>query len=120
VSRLWPASRKQVIPAEWVRESTKRRHTAAFGQDYAYLWWVPAFGGFAANGYLGQRIFVVPEQDLVVVITASMGSQFMMTWPESLMSDFILPAVAAWGSLPDNPSAEGRLDDRVSAFGRLP
>ena len=111
---------RQVIPAEWVRESTKKRFAAKFGQDYAYLWWVPAFGGFAANGFRGQRIFVIPEQDLVVVITASINSQAMMTEPEYLVRRFILPAVKSSGSLPENSAGAAQLADRVRVFGQLP
>jgi len=76
---------QQIVPAEWV-EASLRPHvstpfrsppTAAEDLEYGYQWWVGSVdwrgkqvqwsAGFG-NG--GQRLFVVPELDLTVVITA--------------------------------------------------
>lgn len=73
----------QVVPREWVRESTRpvtRRaemnpaglRDGPFG--YGYLWWVfdrpelgPAYeGGYAGLGAYGQHVVVLPALDLVV------------------------------------------------------
>ena len=75
---------EQVVPAEWVRESTRaftpvtemnpaRRRTGPFG--YGYLWWVwdgpqatgPYRGAYVGLGAVGQQIAVLPALDLVVV-----------------------------------------------------
>lgn len=75
---------RQVIPREWVRESTRPitrvtkmnpagRRSGPFG--YGYLWWVwdgPAARGAYAGAYtglgaIGQHITVLPKLDLVVV-----------------------------------------------------
>ena len=114
---MWDGRR--VLSAEWVKESTAKRVAAMFGQGYAYLWWVPPFGGHAANGFQGQRILVIPEQDLVVVITAAIESQAMMTEPEYLMNRFILPAVKSAEPLAENRASAEELGARVKAFGRL-
>lgn len=73
----------QIVPAEWVEMST-RKHYPVMGSlyvGYGYQWWnyynpkinnssdYPIIDGFSAVGYAGQRIFVVPDQDLVVVFT---------------------------------------------------
>lgn len=111
---------QQVIPKEWVKESTQKRTPVSVspGEGYAYLWWVPGFGGVSAKGYMGQRIFVLPEQDLVVVITAAMGSQAMHTAPEMMMEHIILPAVTSWNAIPENPAGLAELNARVGAFGQ--
>lgn len=73
---------RQVVPAEWVAESTKAYSQTDFGGlggGYGYLWWIgfvdnlvvpvvklPA-GTFFALGYGGQFAFVIPAYDLVVV-----------------------------------------------------
>ncbi len=67
---------QQLIPADWVTEST-RVHTADLGRDfqgrggYGLLWWIaPPIDGntlFYASGSGGQRLFVIPEQDMVIV-----------------------------------------------------
>jgi CubicO group peptidase (beta-lactamase class C family) len=64
---------EQVVPAAWVRRST-RMH-ATFGvpeQGYGYQWWVqrgPRGKAYAALGYGGQAVVVFPALDLVIVLT---------------------------------------------------
>jgi CubicO group peptidase (beta-lactamase class C family) len=67
----------QVIPADWVAQSTKPWSRGERGLDYGYLWWVvppgtlwghPSLEGtFMALGYGGQGLAVVPNLRLVVV-----------------------------------------------------
>ncbi|WP_322014509.1 serine hydrolase [Paraburkholderia sp. J12] len=70
---------RQIVPAEWVAESTHSYSDTPTG-GYGYMWWtsVPASGTrgpraslllptFWADGYLGQYAIVVPSLDLVVV-----------------------------------------------------
>jgi CubicO group peptidase (beta-lactamase class C family) len=66
---IWDGN--QIIPAGWVRESTGQQVAIEDGLGYGYQWWVyPLSGLYAARGYQQQAIFVHPELDLVVVITA--------------------------------------------------
>ena len=72
---------EQIVPAEWIRESTKHHSDPPpeYGpfSGYGYLWWIlppdPAGAGeediYAAMGFRAQYIFVVPEHDMVVVVT---------------------------------------------------
>jgi len=68
---------KQIVPADWVRESTRPysvQPSSGFG--YGYLWWtapptpgpdgIPE-GTFIAWGAGGQHAFIIPAYDLVVV-----------------------------------------------------
>ncbi|MGY3444373.1 serine hydrolase domain-containing protein [Bradyrhizobium sp. USDA 4473] len=69
----------QIVPREWVEESTRGYSRAAFGPGYGYLWWTGFLGGavaptvtlpegsFWAEGQGGQYALVVPALDLVVV-----------------------------------------------------
>jgi CubicO group peptidase (beta-lactamase class C family) len=70
---------RQIVPAEWVAEST-RSYSDTHTGGYGYMWWtsVPASGrpgpgvkllrpAFWADGHLGQYAVVVPSMDLVVV-----------------------------------------------------
>ena len=74
---------QQVLPADWVRESTSRRHMAWDGFGYGAQWWqgpfeqgpgsgVPWTSGWG-NG--GQRLFVLPTLDAVIVVTAGRYNQ---------------------------------------------
>jgi CubicO group peptidase (beta-lactamase class C family) len=64
----------QVVSAEWVAESTRPQVSASGVTDqYGYQWWVTQADGhpaFAAVGLGGQLIEVVPELDLVVVVSS--------------------------------------------------
>jgi CubicO group peptidase (beta-lactamase class C family) len=62
----------QVVPADYVRASTQPQSDPGTG-DYGYQWWVTddyGYDTFRAQGYGGQLIYVIPELDLVVVITS--------------------------------------------------
>lgn len=61
---------RQVVPASWVRDATSRKFDAGF----SYGWWILRFHGikgFAAFGYGGQTITVLPAKRVVVVVTGS-------------------------------------------------
>jgi CubicO group peptidase (beta-lactamase class C family) len=66
----------QVVPAGYVRASTQRQSHPPAGHrfdGYGYQWWVTSEHGhpsFVAVGYGGQFIQVIPDLDLVVVITS--------------------------------------------------
>jgi CubicO group peptidase (beta-lactamase class C family) len=95
---------QQVIPRSWVRSSTRthvvlenRGHTMGYG----YLWWIlqPDPNGttdesiYAAMGFRAQYIFVVPEHDMVVVITGGTTSRGDQIQPVLFLYSHILPAV---------------------------
>ncbi|MBN1304311.1 MAG: hypothetical protein JXA13_07735 [Anaerolineales bacterium] len=65
---------------------------AAEEDGYGYLWWIDNFGGYSAHGFGGQYIYVLPDLDMVVVITASLEDPDFPI-PRELMEVFILPAV---------------------------
>ena len=65
---------KQLIPADWVEESTRPVTSFPQGGGYGYMWWIEfddrypdaCRGAFAAHGMYGQRISVFPVLDMVV------------------------------------------------------
>lgn len=63
---------QQIIPEEWVVESTKFE-----GGDYKYQWWKVDKESYAAVGFLGQYIYVNPNQNLVMV---RLGKQQKTHW----------------------------------------
>ncbi len=66
---------RRILPAGWAAESTRARVPLAPGKplQYGYQWWtLPAAGRpahFAAIGYGGQYLLVVPSLDLIAVFT---------------------------------------------------
>ena len=65
---------KRILPEGWAAESTQPRVQAG-KHRYGYQWWVMSEKGsgtyqcYAAWGYGGQFLFVVPELDLIAVFT---------------------------------------------------
>jgi CubicO group peptidase (beta-lactamase class C family) len=61
---------------------------------YGWLWWGDTEGGhrtFSARGHGGQIIYVVPDLDLVTVITSDPENENLS--PQNLITQTILPAV---------------------------
>lgn len=94
---------EQLISKEWVEEST-RAHLLAdaqLDQHYGYYWWREKFPidnrwiePYFASGNGGNKIYVFPTEDLVVVITASAYDQsYGHTQVRMMMNKYILPAV---------------------------
>jgi CubicO group peptidase (beta-lactamase class C family) len=87
----------QVIPAGYVAASTRPHSTPppnGNGESYGYQWWVTSQAGhpsFLAVGHGGQLIQVIPDLDLVVVITSD-ANQNRMDAGE-LVGQSIIPAV---------------------------
>lgn len=76
---------KQIVPSQWIAASMRahvatewpRQAGAAYPSHYGYQWWVGTvdwrgkpIAWAAAFGNGGQRIFVLPELDITVVVTA--------------------------------------------------
>ena len=109
---------RQVLPAEWVTESTRRRIAVkdsvwSLGETgYGYHWWHDRFktdGGMAeslsAVGNGQQRIFVLPQLRLVVTLLAGRyNDKSAESLAERLLLRHIVPA-----ALPRSAAApEGR------------
>jgi CubicO group peptidase (beta-lactamase class C family) len=69
---------KQVVPADWVAESTRAHaHTNRGNRGYGYMWWELSAepwgrGGAYAAGFGGQIIAFLPAKKLVLVQTVDL------------------------------------------------
>jgi CubicO group peptidase (beta-lactamase class C family) len=74
---------RQIVSAGWIKQMTSRQlpswdSPGIGGADsYGYLWWLgrtwidgQSFEWVGGIGYGGQRLYVVPSEDLVVAVTA--------------------------------------------------
>ena len=77
-SRQGQWKNQQIIPSEWIRESTASH--SQWGQDggYGYMWWTGIKSGllpnvslkahsYQASGYGGHKLIVLPYRNLVIV-----------------------------------------------------
>jgi CubicO group peptidase (beta-lactamase class C family) len=112
---------KQVLSEDWVARSTRRqyRFRPRTGPDakgefgYGYFWWYncyPTSAGLiearTAVGNGNQRVFVLPELDMVVTIFAGRYNDFTIggTLGSRILRDHIIPAVKT-GVRPGCPGA---------------
>ena len=89
---------KQLIPESFVKKATSRLHTNLQKTSYGYFWWRHdmkvgdrSFDCKSGRGAGGQFILMLPELDLIVVITAhnqGMGSM-LKTVPQRILPAFI-------------------------------
>jgi hypothetical protein len=102
----------QVVPSDWIATATRSHVDAQPDKEYGYLYWVYP-SAFAADGRGDQRITVVPDENLIVVVTAAHdgdGGSAMQAW----LADSVLPAVTADAPLPPNPEAQAALQATVA------
>src|SRR5262245_41719247 len=92
---------KRVISADWVSRSLAPHARAREDTDYGYLWWLPTFHAsgrvlkcYAMYGTGGNKVYVVPAEKLVVVVTTV---NFRVTGagalPDRLLTEHILRAL---------------------------
>jgi CubicO group peptidase (beta-lactamase class C family) len=92
---------RRVISADWVARSVAPHAQAREDTDYGYLWWLPTlhsgsrvFKAFAMYGTGGNKVYVFPREQLVVVVTTTnyrVSGAGAIT--EKLVVEQILPAV---------------------------
>jgi len=92
-----------LVPADWVKQSFTK-HTVLENSknknEYGYLWWRQSYNvgksrvqSFEARGAGGQYIFVIPQYDLVAVITSGNFRNGRYWQPEHIMEKYILSAI---------------------------
>ena len=94
---------RQVVPRQWIAESTRAQVQSAgqtdVTEEYGYQWWVTTAAGhhaFAAAGYGGQLIEVVPDLDLIVVVSNTIPDVATRASPSlfvQMVDQFIAPIV---------------------------
>ena len=106
---------KQIVPSAWVANSTRGHINATLFDHYGYQWWVDSTGYYMAVGFRGQRIFVVPDKNLVAVFTATGGRALIA---KNLLDFYIIPAASSSGVLPPDKKEQARLDELVNRAAR--
>jgi CubicO group peptidase (beta-lactamase class C family) len=62
---------EQVIPEWWIEEMLTIRTDIGDGTAFGYYWWIyPSRGYYYMHGHGGQMAFILPEKELLVIITS--------------------------------------------------
>ncbi|MEM6779966.1 MAG: serine hydrolase [Planctomycetota bacterium] len=81
---------KSIIQKDWIDRSIRDQT----GTGYGFYWWVDNKNNvIAAKGVRGQRVFVVPDERMVMVVTANLMSGQVATVTHQLLEDYLLPSV---------------------------
>jgi hypothetical protein len=107
---------KQIVSPEWVAAATSKhiRSTLPRHNGYGYQWWIRSSGnGYSAVGRGGQRILVLPDKNMVVVITSGIGGDAGHTRLERLLRSFIIPAAKSSKPLRPNPRGVALLELKI-------
>ena len=90
---------RQIVPEEWIIESTKK-HIDALGIGYGYQWWLgqtpinnQTVKVLFASGHGGQKIFILPDLDLVAVFTSRVFNSKGHSGPEGFLRKYIIPSM---------------------------
>jgi len=86
-----------IVPADWIQTMLKPRLQTTWGGQYGYQWYVDSVEGHrlvAGLGNGGQRLYVVPDLDLTVAVTAgNYDDPDQWRTPETVLERVIVPAV---------------------------
>jgi CubicO group peptidase (beta-lactamase class C family) len=94
---------KQIISEDWIKQSAKSQISPSYETYYGYLFWKQPFlllngqriEAYAAEGFGGQLIFVLPTYNMVVVFTSGVdwNQEKLLYQPFEMLQQFIIPAV---------------------------
>ncbi len=124
---LWNG--QQIVSSAWVKQSTKDQLEPLqphFWEGYSNFWYNGPYGywfnepegknathrGFAAIGYAGQILYVMPDLDVIVVTTGDIA--YSMVFANGLI-DYLIPSIQSESALPANPTGNARLQEVIQA-----
>jgi CubicO group peptidase (beta-lactamase class C family) len=95
---------ERIVPADWVRDSSRSSVTVREGVGYGYSWWINTARPpiFEAVGRGGQRIAVLPKENMVVVFTGGGANT-------DEIAPFLFRAIRSEKAIPENPVGQERL-----------
>ena len=66
----------EIVSEEWVRNATHHHYDAFPGYGYGYQWWIQEGRNvYAATGHYEQKIYVDPDNDMIVVFIADIADE---------------------------------------------
>ena len=66
----------QIVSSDWVNVSTPPQYDTGGWYTYGYTWWsIPGNTFYEATGHYEQKIYILPEQDMVVVFTGDVQDE---------------------------------------------
>lgn len=110
---------RSVLDAAFVDEATSNR-VGDLGppSGYGHAWWVASSGGYYASGRGGQKLFVLPALDAVIVTTGGAGPEQEQAFAQLLNAE--LADGLSDTALEPDPDAVARLQETVASVALPP
>ncbi|KEO75219.1 serine hydrolase domain-containing protein [Anditalea andensis] len=93
---------EQIISKDWISESTSKQIATTEDGDYGYFWWIKDYNyqdktvrGFEASGNGGNKIVVIPNLNVVIILTGSAyGSEYVEgEQAKKIIEEFVLASI---------------------------
>jgi CubicO group peptidase (beta-lactamase class C family) len=114
---------RQLVPAAWIATATSAHVSngdpaaaSDWTQGYGFQFWRGRHGSVRADGAFGQLCVMLPEQQVVVAVTAGLPD---MQQELDVLWDTLLPALDGVAPSPPDAAAHARLTSRLAGL-RLP
>lgn len=108
--------RQMVASPDWTQFALDLQMAAEPGTgSYGYQWWLDPSSSYYACGVGGQEIWVLTDQDMVVVMNGATGGGHTGAWREWLLRSHIIPLAELTAPLPPNPDAVAALASEIQS-----
>jgi len=113
---------KRVLPPGWLDSVRQATLATDLGSSWKYancFWSLPSAGVYAALGYHRQIIMMIPDSDIVAVLTAgerhstASGVPGIPKFPTSALVDRLKASVTSADGLPEDPAALALLAEKT-------
>lgn len=88
---------QRIVPADWLRAMLQPRIRTSWGGQYGYQWYIDSVQGHrgvAGLGNGGQSLYVLPDLDLTVAVTAgNYDKPDASRIPQTVLEQVVLPAM---------------------------
>ncbi len=116
---------RQVLPPDWT--ATVFAGGLPNGNNplnalptYSKLWWTDASVPYAeALGRHGQHIIVLPEQDVVLVVTSKTADNTRRSSAVEMVKRYLLPAIKSHTAVQESPDGQAQLAQAVRRLGTV-
>ncbi|MES2584838.1 MAG: serine hydrolase [Pseudomonadota bacterium] len=115
---------QQLLPPGWTQAvfagGLPNGHPSSVPPTYSRFWWTDASVPYAAAlGRHGQNIIVLPEQDLVLVVTSKTADNTRRASAADMVKRYLLPAIKGHTALPENSDGLAKLAQAVRRLGEV-
>jgi CubicO group peptidase (beta-lactamase class C family) len=115
---------RQLLPPDWTATVfagglPNGYNPMSVPSTYSRLWWTDASVPYAAAlGRHGQNIIVLPEQDVVLVVTSKTADTSRRSLAVDMVKRYLLPAIKGDAALPEDSAGTSQTGSGRAGFGR--